>query len=183
MNDPVYQSSEAIFSSQRFSLAKETFRAGELIIERPVIHHPGAVAVLAQPTVDSILLVRQYRYPLQRWSLEVPAGTIDPAEDPITTAKRELSEEAGYAAAGWSELLRFYPAVGLSDEEMVLFAAAELSPAPGTPDEGELVQAEIVALKDLPALFHQGLICDAKTIMAVGMILGGRWWQGEGVPC
>ena len=180
MKDPVYQSSEAIFTSPRFSLAREVFRIDSVTVERPVIHHPGAVAILAQPNPDQVLLVRQFRYPLKRWTLEIPAGTIDSGEEPLATAQRELSEEAGYAADHWQELIRFYPAVGVSDEEMVLYVASSLSESPGTPDVGELIGRELVALKDIPALQQQGMICDAKTIMALSFLLGGAWCMNGG---
>ena len=102
---------------------------------RPVIHHPGAVVILAEPEPGQVLLVRQWRYAIRRWTLEVPAGTRVPGEAPEATAGRELAEEAGYAADSLRELARFLPAPGVSDEEMILYRAEGLRPASASPDQ------------------------------------------------
>ena len=90
---------------------------------------PGSVLILAQPTPDTLLMVRQYRYPVATWTLEIPAGTLVPDEDPRACATRELAEEAGVRPLRLVERMRFWPAVGLSDEEMILYQAYGLEPA------------------------------------------------------
>lgn len=149
---------------------RETFATSDGTVVRPVIHHPGAVALLAQPDVASIVLVRQYRYPIRRWTLEIPAGTRVVGEAPEATALRELREEAGYTATRLYEVSRFFPAVGVSDEEMILYRAEGLSEVPAAPEHGELVARAIVALADLPALVARGELCDAKTLIALALL-------------
>jgi ADP-ribose pyrophosphatase len=83
---------------------------------------------------------------------------------------RELREEAGYTAARLCEVTRFFPAVGVSDEEMILYRAEDLSEVPAAPEHGELVAREIVALADLPALVASGELCDAKTLIALALL-------------
>ncbi|MBA3936347.1 MAG: NUDIX hydrolase [Planctomycetes bacterium] len=165
-----FTSARTIFASPRFALMEETFATSDGAVVRPVIHHPGAVAILAQPTPDTLLLVRQYRYPIRRWTLEIPAGTRVPGEAPEATAARELQEEAGFSAAHLEELTRFLPAVGVSDEELIIYRATGLSEIAAAPEHGELVAREVVALGRVPALLAEGLICDAKTLFALVLI-------------
>ncbi len=168
--DPVLTASATRWSSPRFALVEETFATADGPATRPVIHHPGAVAILAQPDSASILLVRQFRYPVRRWTVEIPAGTRIPGEHPAATAARELQEEAGIAAARLDEVGSFYPALGVSDERMILYRASGLSQVPAHPDHGELVGPLVVALDRLPALAASGELCDAKTIIALALI-------------
>ena len=165
-----FTSARTIFASPRFALMEETFATSDGAVVRPVIHHPGAVAVLAQPAPETLLLVRQYRYPIRRWTLEIPAGTRVPGEAPEATAARELQEEAGFSAAQLEELTRFLPAVGVSDEELILYRATGLSEIAAAPEHGELVTREVVALGRVPALLAAGLICDAKTLFALALL-------------
>ena len=168
--DPVLTGSRSLWSSSRFALAAESFATVDGPVERPVIHHPGAVAVLAQPDPAHVVLVRQFRYPIRRWTLEIPAGTRVLGEPPAVTANRELREEAGFSATRLVEVMRFFAAVGVSDEELILYRAFGLSDVPPAPEHGELVAREIVALADLPVLRQQGMICDAKTLIACALL-------------
>ena len=154
-----------LFASDRFRLVREGFSTPDGPVDKVVIHHPGAVAIIAQPAADRILMVRQYRYSIRRETLEIPAGTRVPGEHPEATAHRELREEAGMTATRMTELARLWPAVGVSDEEMILYRASGLAEVPAAPEYGELVAREIVLLTDLPRLFAAGLLCDAKTII------------------
>ena len=103
-------------------------------------------------------------------TLEIPAGTRVVGEPPAVTAARELREEAGLVAAQMSEITRFYPAIGVSDEELILYRATSLSEVPAAPEHGELVAREVVQLADVPELHRQGLICDAKTLIAASLL-------------
>lgn len=169
MADPTLVSSCPIYASPRFALAEEAWDTSDGRVVRPVIRHPGAVVVLAEPQPGHVLLVRQWRYPLRRWTLEVPAGTRVPGEAPEATAARELAEEAGFAAARLTEILRFFPALGVSDEEMIVYRAEGLRPQIGQRDHGELVAPAVVARAELPALHRQGLVCDGKTLLALAL--------------
>ena len=162
--------SHTLWHSPRFRLAMESFSTPDGPVQRPVIHHPGAVAILAQPSPDCVLLVRQYRYPIQRWTLELPAGTREPGEPPEVTAARELAEEAGYAADHLRERCRFLPAPGVSDEELILYQADGLRPASAQPDHGELISGLVVPISELASWRARGALCDAKTIIGLGLI-------------
>lgn len=170
MSDPTLRSACPIFRTSRISLVEETWDTPDGTAVRPVIHHPGAVVILAEPEPGQVLLVRQWRYAVRRWTLEVPAGTRSPGEAPEATAARELAEEAGYAADSLVETLRFLPAPGVSDEEMILYRASGLRPAPGQPDPGELVSRHLVRRQDLPGLIARGEIADAKTLLALAIL-------------
>ncbi|MBA3708272.1 MAG: NUDIX hydrolase [Planctomycetes bacterium] len=170
MAAPVLESARPIFASPRFSLQEESWRTCDGTITKPVIHHPGAVAILAQPDARTVVLVRQFRYAVRRWTLEIPAGTREPGETAEDTAMRELREEAGFACARLTEIMRFHPAVGVSDEELILYRAHDLSPVAAAPEPGELVSVEVVALADLSALLASGDICDAKTVIALAVL-------------
>jgi 8-oxo-dGDP phosphatase len=101
------------------------------IAERDVVLHPGAVAVLAVDDADRILMIRQYRHPVQRLLWEIPAGLRDvPGEEPWVTAARELMEEAGYRAKDWRILADYYSSPGYSTERLRVFLARDLEPIP-----------------------------------------------------
>ncbi len=167
---PTFEASWELFASDRFRLDRESWSTCDGRIERPIIHHPGAVAVLAQPSPREVVLVRQFRYPIRRWTLEIPAGTREAGEEAIATAARELREEAGWACERLIELMRFHPAVGVSDEELILYRAEGLTMTRAAPELGELVSPEVVAISDLPRLLASGEICDAKTVIALAIL-------------
>jgi ADP-ribose pyrophosphatase len=170
MPAPTLEESRELFASPRFSLNEERWSTRDGRVSRPVIHHPGAVAVLAQPDPGSVLLVRQFRYPIRRWTLEIPAGTRDPRESAEATARRELKEEAGWDCARLREVIRCYPAVGVSDEELIIFRADGLTRGEAAPEPGELVAPVVVELGGLAALAECGEICDAKTLIALALL-------------
>lgn len=171
--DPALVGSQTRWASPRFRLVEESWDTADGLVTRPVIHHPGAVAILAQPEPGRVLLVRQFRYPVRRWTVEIPAGTRVPGEHPDATAARELQEEAGLAAARLERIGSLFPALGVSSEEMILYRAHGLSPVPACPEQGELVGPLAVGLDELPALVAAGELCDAKTIIALGLL--GAW--------
>jgi ADP-ribose pyrophosphatase len=140
---------------------------------RESVDHPGAVAILALDGQD-LLMVRQYRTPVGRVLLEIPAGTLDRAldgtiEDPMSAAPRELGEETGYAAATWRKLGAFFTAPGFASEEMHLYLATDLTPIPGYagPEEDERLELRRVPWRDAVALADAGDIADAKTALGV----------------
>jgi len=162
---------QPVYRSARFSLQMERFETPDGAVERPVIHHPGAVGVIVQPAPDRILLVRQYRYPTRSWTLEIPAGTRDADETAEATAHRELREEAGLRCEALHELLRCHPAIGVSDELLIIYRAEGVHRAgDATPEHGELLEPEEYALDDLPRLCDEGLICDGKTLLALALL-------------
>ena len=161
---------EVLHVGHVITLARATFEgpAGETM-ERDVVHHPGAVAVVAIDG-DDVVLVVQYRPVLERQMLELPAGKLDvPGEDRLTAARRELVEEAGYDAPDMVELGSFHNSIGFCDEHTTIYLATELVPA--TPVavsiEEEYLTVERVPLDGVEALIANGTITDAKTVIGL----------------
>ncbi len=134
---------------------------------REVIRHPGAAVVVPHLGKGRYLLVRQFRYALRRETLEFPAGRLEPGEQPLDCARRELREETGYIAQRWTHLFSLHPAPGYSDELLEIFLAEGLTAGPSQPDEDEQVLAVQVSLKELLERFKAGRITDAKTNSAL----------------
>lgn len=131
-----------------------------------VIRHPGAVAIIALDDEGRMLVVRQYRTALERVTIEVPAGKIDPGEDPANAVTRELAEETGYVAGTVRRLATIAVAVGYSDELIHLYMATDLVPGQAHPDEDEFVLAEWVEVDSLIDSVLDGRIEDSKTVIA-----------------
>jgi ADP-ribose pyrophosphatase len=144
---------------------------------REYIVHPGAAVMLAMPDPQSVVIERQYRYPLRRHVYELPAGKIDPGEDPLDTAKRELAEETGYRARDWCHLLTTYPVVGYSNERIDLYLARDLEHVGGALDDGEFLEVLVMPLAEAIEWVKLGRIQEAKTIM--GLLLAERIVRGE----
>ncbi len=136
-------------------------------VTRDIVEHPGAVAVIALPAPDEVILVRQYRHAAGEELLELPAGTREEGEDPIVTAKRELEEETGFRAARIRELSNFYTAPGFSDECMRLFEATDLVPSAQRLDDDEFIEVIRARRDDALAMIADGRIRDAKTIVGL----------------
>lgn len=134
--------------------------------QHEVIRHPGAVCVIALDDQGRVLIVRQYRTALERVTIEVPAGKIDPGEDPEDAVRRELAEETGYAAGQIRRLASIAVAVGYSDEIIHLYMATDLTPGSAHPDDDEFVVAEWVSIESLIDSVLDGRIEDSKTVIA-----------------
>lgn len=143
-------------------------------MKRDVVHHRGAVAVVALDD-GAVVLLRQYRAPVQAEVLEIPAGTRDvEGEDPADTARRELEEEAGLSCESLEELGTFFNSPGFCDELSHVFLATGLRAVPRRPDgaEEEWMAVERVPLLEAEAMIDRGEIRDAKTI--IGLLLALR---------
>ena len=136
---------------------------------REVVEHPGAVAILAWDGAR-IAMVRQWRHATGRVLHEIPAGTLEPDEEPMATARRELAEEVGLAAADWETGPRFFTAPGFCTELMHLFLATGLSDATAEADADEVLEADWLDFADALAACDDGRIMDAKTIAAIGWL-------------
>ncbi len=133
--------------------------------ERDVVRHPGAVAVLAITDAAEIYLVRQYRVALDRVTVEIPAGKLDPGEDPLEAARRELAEETGLEAASMARILTIATSVGFSDELIHLYLATGLTPGVAHPDEDEFLNVDVVPVEDFVDAVLDGQVEDAKTVV------------------
>lgn len=133
---------------------------------REVIRHPGAAVIVPCLSDGRYVLVRQFRYALGRETLEFPAGRLDPGEDPLTCAQRELREETGYEAATWNRILLLHPAPGYSDERLWIYRAENLQAGTSNLDADELVQVTSIALDEILDRISRSEITDAKTVAA-----------------
>lgn len=157
---------EEVWSGRIASVRNDRFRHedGE-VVEREVVSHPGAVAVVAHDG-ESLWLVKQPREAVDDYVLELPAGKLDEeGEDPLQTAQRELAEEIGKAANNWQHLTTFYSSPGFSDEEIHVYLATDLYDEPAHTDENERIEIVKVPLGELDDTIRSNL--DAKTIVGL----------------
>ena len=143
---------------------------------REYIHHPGAAMILAQPDPDTVILERQFRYPLRRHFIELPAGKIEHGEEPLLTAQRELQEECGYQAARWRHLTTLHPCIGYADERIELYHAQDLSQVGHALDSDEFLEVLTVSLDEAVRWVQTGLITEAKAI--TGLLWADKIRQG-----
>jgi ADP-ribose pyrophosphatase len=135
--------------------------------DREIVEHPGAVAVVAVDEEGCVTLVRQLREPARKRLVELPAGTAEPGEDPLETAKRELREECGLTGGEWRELAAFWTTPGFCRERMHLFVAEGVQRGEPAPEDDEDLELVRWRPDEIPA--HLGEIEDAKTL--VGLLL------------
>ena len=162
--------SDTIYQGHILRLVKDRFilnAAKDKVVTREVVMHPGAVAIV--PFVDRghILLLRQFRYAAKGDLWEIPAGTREKKEPPLSCAKRELEEETGFKAEKWKLLTRFFAAPGISDEIMTLYRADALSPGQKKLDHDEWIVHQKVSLSKARQMIQKGTIRDAKTIVGI----------------
>ncbi len=134
---------------------------------REIVQHPGAVAILATTDQDKVVLVRQYRYAIGQFTLELPAGKLEAGEDPQQAALRELAEETGYNAREVHHALTFYSTPGFSDEMMHLYEAHHLVDGAQHTDDDEFVDCLVASRAEVSSWITQGKIVDAKTLVGL----------------
>jgi ADP-ribose pyrophosphatase len=137
------------------------------VITRDLIQHPGAVIILPVLDDDRVVLLRNHRPNVGETLWEIPAGTLEPAEDPAVAAARELAEETGYQAATWRKLGEMYPSPGVLSEKMHLFLASDLTPGPQQLEADEEIEVHPILREEALAWAFSGVIRDAKTIVAL----------------
>jgi ADP-ribose pyrophosphatase len=138
---------------------------------REIVVHPGAVCIVARPSPDEVILIRQYRHATGQELLEIPAGTLHEGEDPVQCAFRELEEETGYRAANMVERARFWTTPGFTTEFMYLYEATDLTKTQISPDEDEVIEVDIVRRDEALQLIDNSRIQDAKSILGLLRIL------------
>jgi ADP-ribose pyrophosphatase len=160
-------STQSIFQGKIISLQVDTVQLPNgNTATREVVRHPGAVAVLALHE-GKLIVVDQYRQPLGRCEVEIPAGKLEQGEDPLEAAVRELKEETGYSCGEMKHLQSFYTSPGFADELIHLYVTEDLTVGEMAPDEDEFLEMSELTLEEAYRYIQEGRISDAKTIMAV----------------
>ena len=163
-------SSKTVFRGRIFRVDVDRVREPSgMVVRRDVVRHGGSVVILAVDDAGPeplVLLERQYRYAAGQDLWEIPAGSIDPGESPLSGARRELLEETGYRARHWSRALFFYPTPGFVDETMTIYLARGLTPGPSQPEDDEFITCKLMPLSRVVNLIFSGRIQDGKTIAA-----------------
>lgn len=131
------------------------------------IHHKGAAAIVPVDADGNIIMVRQYRNAIEKYSLEIPAGGLNEGEDMLSCAKRELEEETGYASQNVEHLITLYTTVAFCNEKIGIYYTKDLKPSKQALDEDEFVTIEKYTLDELVEKIFNGEIEDAKTISAI----------------
>jgi ADP-ribose pyrophosphatase len=136
------------------------------LVNREYIKHPGAVAIIPLFEDNSVLMERQFRYPLHKAILEIPAGKLEFGEDPLLCAKRELKEETGFEANEWIFLGKIHPVISYSTEFIDIYLAKGLVQGPAKLDEEEFLDVFRATIPEISELIKKGLITDVKTIIS-----------------
>jgi len=160
-----------IYRGRVLSLSVDRVRepgTGEVV--REVVRHSGAAVVVPLADDRRLVLVRQYRYAVDEFLWEVPAGHIDPGEAPEQTARRELVEETGYYPRRLEKLVAFYPSPGFSDEIMHLYLATELEHRRARPDDDEAIEVGLFSLDETVEMAARGEIRDGKTLLGLMLV-------------
>jgi ADP-ribose pyrophosphatase len=145
---------------------------------REYIKHPGAVVILPLFDDGSVLLERQFRYPLDQVFIEYPAGKIDPQEESLACAKRELQEETGYTATEWHFVCTIHNAIAYSDEHLDIFLARGLTAGKSQLDDGEFLETFKASVPEMLGWIREGKVTDVKTVIGtfwLEKILAGEW--------
>jgi ADP-ribose pyrophosphatase len=170
--------SRPVFEGVFFRVTHDSVRCPDGHIGvREFIRHPGAVMIVALIDDDTVVLERQFRYPLARSFIEMPAGKLEPGEPVLDCARRELVEETGYRAARWDRLGAFHNAIGYSDEKIEVYLARDLEQVGGTSDPGEVLEVFTAPWRALLEWIADGAVTDVKTI--IGAYWLERWMRKE----
>ena len=166
-------SRDTVFEGRVFTVESDRVRlphGPEAVMD--VIRHPASVVLLPMPDPEHIFLVRQYRYAIDGWMWELPAGSVDPGETPEEAATRECHEEIGHIPAQLDRLGAFYPTPGYCDELMVFFKLTGLRVPDHTaePDEDEDIETKVFSLAEAHQLVQSGGAPDMKTALGLTLL-------------
>lgn len=132
-----------------------------------MLRHPGASAIVPMSDADTLVMIRQYRHAVGGHIWEIPAGTLDPGEEPIACAQRELTEETGFSGNSWQKLGEITPLPGYCDERIHIFLASDLQAAEQHLDSDEVLNVHEVRFAEAVEMIHRGEIQDCKTIAGI----------------
>lgn len=162
------QSSKLVYSGRMLKVYEDEIQLPDgNSARREYVSHPGAALILPLFDDGSVLLERQYRYPVGQHCYELPAGKLEPDEPSLETAKRELLEETGYVAGDWSAVCTMMPCIGYSNEHIECFLARELSYRASSLDEGEFLETLRLPLDEALDWVRDGKIRDSKTMLGL----------------
>jgi len=171
--------SEEVFAGKLLHVKRDIVRLPDgKQATREFVMHPGAVVMIAELPNGKLLFERQFRYPLDRVFIELPAGKIHPGEDILLTAQRELQEETGYVAEHWHYLGVIHPCIGYSDERIEIFFARGLSHVGHALDDGEFLEVHELGLAEAIEAVRDGRLTDGKSVASLlwaERVLDGRW--------
>jgi len=164
-------SSKVVYDGKVFQVTSDKVKEPSgITAQRDIVRHSGSVVVLAIDEDGSeprVLLERQYRYAAEEYLWELPAGRIDPGENALAGAKRELIEETGYRAKKWKRAVIFYSSPGFLDETMAIYLARELTSGDAQPEDDEAIECELIPLSKVIDMVFAEKIRDGKTIAGV----------------
>jgi ADP-ribose pyrophosphatase len=169
----VLLSSRVVFQGELFRvLHDKLIEPGGKNSERDIIRHHGSVVILAIDNTKSkkdpwIVMERQYRHAALQYLWELPAGKLDPGEEPLAGAQRELEEETGYRAKKWKPLVEYYGSPGFLGESMKVFLAERLMAGDAHPEEDEEIEFRLVKMSEVIEMIEKGAIKDGKTLCSV----------------
>jgi ADP-ribose pyrophosphatase len=170
---PEVLASREVFRGKVINLrVDEIALSGGRTTTREVVEYPGAVVIIALTSDGEVYLVRQWRHAISQVLLEFPAGGLEPGEEPLRCAKRELREEAGLEAARWTTLGQFFSSPGFANEIIHVFLAEELSVVEADPDDDEDLQVVRYTLSGLHE--HPEQLEDAKSLAALVLLQKAR---------
>jgi ADP-ribose pyrophosphatase len=159
---------EVVFQGKRIRVERVAQSAADGTLHvKEIVRHPGAVTILPLLEGSRLCFVENYRVAAAQRLLELPAGTLEPGEDPAETARRELAEETGYRAGRIEHLITFYMSPGVLDEKMFLYVATSLEPGPMSLDAGEDLKPRLFTWEEAMDLVRQRRIQDAKTLVGL----------------
>jgi ADP-ribose pyrophosphatase len=172
---PTVKSSRSPFTGRIFAIDVDRVvmpHGREIDIE--VVRHAASAVLVPMPDAAHVVLIRQYRYPVDRWLWELPAGTLDPGESPEDAARRECHEEIGLVPTHVTRLGSFFPTPGYCDEEMIFFKLTGLREPDhqAEPDPDEQIEPKVVTLEEARAMVQRGEIVDMKTALALTLVQG-----------
>ncbi len=165
-------SSETIYEGAILKLRKDKVTVINGESYREIVEHRGGSVIVPIDEEGNVIMVRQFRKPVEKVILEVPAGKIDPGEDPLETAKRELEEETGISAKEITHLTDIYPSVGYSQETLYIYMATGLSYGQTHPDENEAIDIVKMPMEEAVKMVFDGKIKDAKSV--VGLLMASQ---------
>jgi ADP-ribose pyrophosphatase len=165
------------------SVARDTIRVADgRLVRMDAVRHRGSVVLAPQPSDTSVILVRQYRYVIDRWIWELPAGSLEEGVSPARAARRECEEEVGWRPRRLVRLGVYFPTPGFCDEKLTFYACRSLV-RPGRAvhqDPDEQLEATVFTLREAWRMVEHGQIIDLKTVAGLGMIAGRIPTRGDG---